>query len=173
MGKSIIFTLILFQIMSTKNTLKIFALTAIVLLFINAVIKKEKDPLHKKIYNTQVIEVKDGQNGKKALPDELEFKDGKLFSNVLKEKFEYNWLRYEINKDSTYIDSTETEIRYFEFECSYTDDKDQTMVMKCVIDEFDIDGEIKITKNDKLKKMYVFNGKEKYVKPAKKKEKTE
>ena len=47
------------------------------------------------------------------------------------------------------------------------------MVMKCVIDEFDIDGEIKITKNDKLKKMYVFNGKEKYVKPAKKKEKTE
>lgn len=158
--------------MSTKRTFKLLFLTAIVLLFVNAVLK-EKDPLHKKIYLTQMIEVKDGQNGKKSLPDELEFKDGKLFSNVLNEKLQYKWLKYEINKDSTYIDSTETEIRYLEFECSYTDENNQTMVMKGVVDEFSIDGEIKITKNDKLKKMYVFNGKEKYVKPAKKKKEEE
>lgn len=158
--------------MSTKNIIKILILSSVFILFING-ISKDKDPLHKKIYNTLVIEVKDGQNAKKTLPDELEFKDGKLFSTFLNEKFDYKWLKYEINKDSTYIDSTETEIRYFELECSYTDDKDQTMVMKCVIDEFDVDGEVKITKNDKLKKMFVFNGKEKYVKPVKKKEKTE
>ncbi len=153
--------------MSTKKIFKIFALAGAVLLFANAVLK-EKDPLHKKIYNTTIIEVKDGQNSKKGVTDELEFKDGKLFSNFLLNKFEYKWLKYEINKDSTYIDSTETEIRYIELESSYTDDKDQTMVMKCTIDEHDIDGEIKITKNDKLKKMFVFNGKEKYVKPKKK-----
>lgn len=158
--------------MSTKSTIKTLFLSAVFFLFVNAVIK-EKDPLHKKIYNNQIIEVKDGQNGKKSLPDELEFKDGKVFSTFLNEKFDYKWLKYEINKDSTYIDSTETEIRYIEFESSYTDDKDQTMIMKCVIDEYSIDGEIKITKHDKLKKMFVFNGKEKYVKPAKKKEKTE
>jgi len=153
--------------MSTKKIFKIFALAGAVLLFANAVLK-EKDPLHKKIYNTTIIEVKDGQNSKKGVTDELEFKDCKLFSNFLLNKFEYKWLKYEINKDSTYIDSTETEIRYIELESSYTDDKDQTMVMKCTIDEHDIDGEIKITKNDKLKKMFVFNGKEKYVKPKKK-----
>jgi len=153
--------------MSTKKLFKIFVLAGAVLLFANAVLK-EKDPLHKKIYNTTIIEVKDGQNAKKGVTDELEFKDGKLFSNFLLNKFEYKWLKYEINKDSTYIDSTETEIRYIEFESSYTDDKDQTMVMKCTIDEHAIDGEIKITKNDKLKKMFVFNGKEKYVKPKKK-----
>lgn len=155
--------------MSTKKIFKLALLSTIFILFVNAVLK-DKDPLNKKIYNTQVIEVKDGQNAKKSVADELEFKDGKLFSNFLNEKFEYKWLRYEINKDSTYIDSTETEIRYFELECSYTDDKDQTMVMKCTIDEYSIDGEIKITKKDKLKKMFVFNGKEKYVKPKKKKE---
>lgn len=153
--------------MSTNKLLKLSFLTGIILLFANAVLK-EKDPLHKKIYNTTIIEVKDGQNSKKGVTDELEFKDGKLFSNFLLNKFEYKWLKYEINKDSTYIDSTETEIRYIEFESSYTDDKDQTMIMKCTIDEHDIDGEIKITKNDKLKKMFVFNGKEKYVKPKKK-----
>ena len=157
--------------MSTKKAFRILFLIAIVFFTLNAGLK-EKDPLNKKIYNTIMIEVKDGQNGKKGLPDEIEFKDGKLFSNVLNEKFDYKWLRYEIQKDSTYIDSTETEIRYFEVECSYTDDKDQTMVMKMVIDEYAIDGEIKITKNDKLKKMFVFNGKEKYMKP-KKKEKQE
>ncbi len=155
--------------MSTNKTFKLLALSAVFLLFVNAFIK-EKDPLNKKIYLTTVIEVKDGQNAKKAVADELEFKDGKLFSSFLNQKFEYKWLRYEILKDSTYIDSTETEIRYFEVESSYTDDKDQTMVMKCTIDEHTIDGEVKITKNDKLKKMFVFNGKEKYVKPKKKKE---
>lgn len=153
--------------MSTNKLLKLSFLTGVILLFANAVLK-DKDPLHKKIYNTTIIEVKDGQNSKKGVTDELEFKDGKLFSNFLLNKFEYKWLKYEINKDSTYIDSTETEIRYIEFESSYTDDKDQTMIMKCTIDEYEIDGEIKITKNDKLKKMFVFSGKEKYVKPKKK-----
>lgn len=153
--------------MSTKKIVKVIFLAAIVFFFVNAALR-EKDPLDKKIYNTVLIEVRDGQNSRKSLPDELEFKDGKLFSNVLNEKMSYKWLKYEIQKDSTYIDSTETEIRYFEVESSYTDDNNQTMVMKIVIDEFSIDGEIKITKNDKLKKMFVFNGKEKYIKPKKK-----
>lgn len=153
--------------MSTKKLFKIFVLAGAVLLFANAVLK-EKDPLHKKIYNTTIIEVKDGQNAKKGVTDELEFKDGKLFSNFLMDKFGFKWLKYDLSKDSTYIDSTENEIRYFEFESSSTDEKDQTMVMKCTIDQHDIDGEIKITKNDKLKKMFVFNGREKYVKPKKK-----
>lgn len=153
--------------MSTNKLLKYSFLAGVILLFANAILK-EKDPLHKKIYNTTIIEVKDGQNAKKSVVDELEFKDGKLFSNFLMNKFDYKWLKYELSKDSTYIDSTENEIRYFEFESSYTDDRDQTMVMKCTIDQHDIDGEIKITKNDKLKKMFVFNGREKYVKPKKK-----
>lgn len=155
--------------MSTKNALTFLSVAAVAVLFINATLK-EKDPLGKRKYDTVMIEVKDGNNAKKGATDELEFKDGKLFSTFLFDKFEYKWLKYKVNKDSSYIDETETEISYFEVECSYTDDKDQTFIMNCVIDNFDIDGEVKITKNDKLKKMYVFNGKEKYSKPKKKKD---
>ncbi len=155
--------------MSTKHALKFILIPAILFLFGSAALK-EKDPLGKRKYDIIIIEVKDGNNAKKGATDELEFKEGKLFSNYLFEKFEYKWMKYKVNKDSAYIDETETEISYFEVECSYTDDKDQTFIMTCKIDNFDIDGEMKITKNDKLKKMFVFNGKEKYAKPRKKKD---
>ena len=155
--------------MSTKNALKYLSLAALIFLFINSALKK-KDPLDKKKYDVIHIEVKDGVNSKKGVTDELEFKDGKFFSTFLFDKFEYKWLKYKITTDSSYIDETETEIEYFVVESTYTDDKDQTFIMTLKIDNCDIDGEIKITKNDKLKKMFVFNGKEKYAKPKKKKE---
>jgi hypothetical protein len=155
--------------MSTKNALKFLIIPAILFLFGSAALK-EKDPLSKRKYDIIIIEVKDGNNAKKGATDELEFKDGRLFSTYLFDKFEYKWMKYKVNKDSVYIDETETEINYFEVECSYTDDKDQTFIFNCKIDNYDIDGEMKITKNDKLKKMFVFNGKEKYSKPKKKKD---
>ena len=147
--------------MSTKSLLKLSLIPALVLFFINFTIK-DKDPLGKRKYDIAHVEVKDGKNSPKSISDELEFKDGKMFSDFLYEKFEYKWLKYKITKDSAYIDETETEIDYLEVECSYTDDADQTLTLVCKIDNYDIDGEIKITKKDKLKKMFVFNGKEKY-----------
>jgi hypothetical protein len=156
--------------MPTKKIyITLFLVLGVAFLF-DAFKPKEKDPLDKRVFICNVIEVKDGQNSKKSLPDEIEFKDGKIFSNVLNDKFAYKWIKYRINKDSAYVDSTETEIRYYEVEISHTDDQDQTMTMMCRIDEYDIDGDIKITKKDKLKKMFVFNGKEKYQKPKKGKE---
>lgn len=154
--------------MSTKSTISFLGLAVVIHLFVNATLGK-KDPLDKKKYDITLIEVKDGVNAKKGATDELEFKDGKFFSNFLFDKFEYKWIKYKIAKDSTYIDETESEIEYFEVESTYTDDKDQTFIMTLKIDNFDIDGEIKITKNDKLKKMFIFNGKEKYS-PKKKKD---
>jgi hypothetical protein len=162
--------------MSTKHTRKIFVLGALLFLMGTAFAqkgKKAKDPLDKKIYNNIIIEVKDGVNSKKSLPDEIEFKDGKLFSTFINEKFGFKWVKYKLVTDSTYIDETEVTINYYAVECSVTDDKDITMTLKCTIDNFDIDGEIKLTKGDKPKKAFVFNGKEKYVKPKKKDEKKE
>ncbi|HWY13171.1 MAG TPA: hypothetical protein VN026_17675 [Bacteroidia bacterium] len=156
--------------MSTKRALKFLSFAALIFLFTNSTFRKEKDPLNKRKYDIILIEVKDGVNGKKGASDELEFKDGKVFSTYLFDKFEYKWLKYKITTDSTYTDETETEINYFEVESTYTDAKDQTFIMTLKIDNFAIDGEIKITKNDKLKKMFVFNGKEKYSKPKKKKD---
>lgn len=145
-------------------------LLTVLYLGFNAFVMKPKDPLDKKIFTVDMIEVKDGNMGKKALPDEIEFKDGKLYSNVLNDKFSYKWIKYRINKDSAYIDDSENEIRYYEVEASHTDDLDQTMTMMIKIEEYEIEGEVKITKKDKLKKMLVFNGKEKYKKPKKEKD---
>jgi hypothetical protein len=134
---------------------------------------KEKDPLHKRIFNIGLTEIKDGQAGKKSIPDKLEFKDGKLFSDFLFDKFQYKWIKYRINKDSIYTDSTDTEVRLLEIEASATDDKDMTVMMNFKVEEWDIEGVIKLTKGDKPKKYYDFVGREKGGKPKKEKKKKE
>lgn len=103
--------------------------------------------------------------------DKLYFKNGKLFSDFLYDKFGYKWIRYRINKDSIFTDSTDTEVRFLLVEASLTDDNNQTVLLDFTTQEWDLDGTIKITKNDKLKKYYDMAGREKGGKPKKVKKK--
>ncbi|MBI2722735.1 MAG: hypothetical protein HYX39_11230 [Bacteroidetes bacterium] len=155
--------------MKIKKIISLSCLLVTAVIFINASVKGEKDPLHKRTFNVGVTEVKDGVAGKKSIPDKIEFKDGKLFSDFLFDKFQYKWIKYRINKDSIYTDETETEVRLLEVEASTTDEKDQTLMMTFKVEEWDIEGVIKITKNDKLKKYFDFVGREKGGKPKKEK----
>jgi hypothetical protein len=108
--------------------------------------KGDKDALDKKIYTIQVDEMKDGKpKGKKPAEDELEFKDGKAFSNIAFEKHAFKWMKYKITKDSTYDDEGEQK-RWIE------------------VDAYDISGTFKLTKHDVPKKLYEFVGKEKVKK---------
>jgi len=126
--------------------------------------KGDKDALNKKIYTLQVNEMKDGQpKSKKPTEDELEFKDGKVFSNVLFDKHEFKWIKYKITKDSTYEDEGEQK-HLIEATASATDDKDETVVISVKVDQYDVDGSYKITKHDVPKKLYQFIGKEKVKK---------
>jgi hypothetical protein len=132
------------------------------LLTVNATFKGEpKDGLDKRKFIVTMTEIKENSPPKKGVEDELEFKGGKMFSNFLYEKLEYKWIKYELKKDSTYTDEQENEVHILEAEISTTDDTDQTMLMTCSVEDYDIRGEIKITKKDKLKKRYEFSGKEK------------
>lgn len=132
------------------------------LLTVNATFKGEpKDGLDKRKFTVTMTEIKENSPPKKGVEDELEFKGGKMFSNFLYEKLEYKWIKYELKKDSTYTDEQENEVHILEAEISTTDDTDQTMLMTCSVEDYDIRGEIKITKKDKLKKRYEFSGKEK------------
>lgn len=130
---------------------------------INAGLKGEpKDALDKRIFTVMLTEIKEGQPPKKAVEDELEFKAGKgMFSNFLFEKMEHKWLKYEIKKDSTFTDEDQNEGHWVEAEISVTDNADQTTMINVTVENYDISGEIKITKKDKLKKKYEFSGKEK------------
>lgn len=155
--------------MSLKKSLFISLTLLCGILLMSFALGKEKDPLHKRIFNITIFEYKDGQPAKKGVSDKIEFKDGKLFSDYLFDKFQYKWIKYRINKDSIYTDSTDTEVRLLEVEASATDDKNQTILLNFNTVEWDIDGTIKITKNDKLKKQMDFIGREKGGKPKKEK----
>jgi hypothetical protein len=155
--------------MILKKITSICCLIFAAVIFINAAYKGEKDPLHKRTFNIGIVEVKDGQPGKKSLKDEFAFKDGKLMSNYLKDKFAYSWIKYRINKDSLFVDSLDVEIRRLEVEATTTDEKNTTLTINMVIENWDIEGYIKMTKNDKLKKYYDITGFEKGGKPKKEK----
>lgn len=129
--------------------------------------KGEKDSLHKRTFNIMFDEVKDGVPAKKGIADKMTFKDGKLFSEFLFSKYGYKWMRYRINKDSIYTDSTDTEVRMLEVESSVTNEDNQTVTVNFTTVEWDLDGTVKITKNDKLKKYYDIVGREKGGKPKK------
>jgi len=127
----------------------------------------EKDSLHKRTFNISLDEVRDGVPVKKMISDEMLFKHGKLFSQYIFDKYGFAWIRYRINKDSVFMDSTDTEVRMLEVEAAATDETDQTVLVNFTTVEWDIDGTIKITKHDKIKKFYDFVGREKGGKPKK------
>lgn len=154
--------------MNVKNIAISASLLAAGFLALNATYKGEpKDALDKRIFTTSITEVKENSPAKKSVPDEIEFKNGKMFSLILEEKLGLKWTKYEIKKDSTYNDEDNNEIRWVEGEVSTTDDSDQTTVMTFTVEDYDIKGEIKVTKKDKLKKRFEFSGKEKEKKKKK------
>lgn len=131
----------------------------------------EEDPLHKRVFTISLSETRNGVVAKKVIMDRIEFKHGKLKTDFLQKKFGYKWIRYHINKDSVYIDSTDTEVRLLEVEATATDERNQTVFVNFVTCEWDLDGTIKITRNDRLKKYYDMAGREKGGKPKKQKKK--
>ncbi len=156
--------------MTKKNYFRYIFFLPVFLFFIFS-FKTEKDSLHKRIFNIMLDEVKEGVPGKKGIADKMSFKDGKVFSDYMFEKFNFKWIRYRINKDSIFTDSTDTEVRLLQVEASATSEDNQTITITFDCQEWDIDGVIKITKNDKLKKYYDFVGREKGGKPKKPKKK--
>ncbi len=158
--------------MSIKKIISSNLLLSFFFILATVVQAQEIDPLHKRKFNLLLDEVKDGVPGKKGIADKLLFKNGKLFSDYLYDKYEYKWIRYRINKDSIYQDSTETEVRYLELEASLTDEANQSVIINFVILEWDLDGTIKITKNDKIKRYFDVVGREKGGKPKKEKKKS-
>jgi len=137
--------------------------------FVTTAFKGEKDPLHKRVFTLGVVEVKDGAAAKKSIADEMEFKDGKLYSDFLNKKFGYKWIKYRINKDSIFTDSAEVEIRHLEVEATTTDESNNTLAVNVIVENWDIEGFFKLTKNDKPKKYFDFTGFEKGGKPKKEK----
>ncbi len=133
----------------------------------------EKDYLHKRVFTISMSEVKFGQVSKKPIADEFRFKNGRLYSTFIYKKYGHRYLDYRVKKDTVYFDETNTKVRTLEVEAVVTDETNRTVLLNFVTTEWDIDGTIKITKHDKLKRKLDFVGREKGGKPKKiKKRKT-
>lgn len=150
------------------NALKILGIAAIAGSLAFTTIKGEKDALHKKKYEAMAIELKDGQpTRKKPVPDQIEFKNGKVYSSYVWEKTEFQDVKYAINKDSTFTGDGGEELHYYEVEAITTDDKNQTINMFFVINGYDIEATYKLIKKDVVKKHFTSTGKEKVKKKKK------
>jgi hypothetical protein len=146
------------------KTKSIITTAACVLAFGMFSFKGDKDALDKKIYTVQVDEMRDGKpKGKKPAEDEVEFKGGKVFTDIVFNKHEFKWMPYKITKDSAYDDEGEQKY-WIEAEATATNDLGETMTINAKVDGIDISGTYKLTKRDIVKKLYEFVGKEKVKK---------
>ncbi len=151
---------------------KIFSKIAIVLVVSSFTLAFTigKDKLHKRDFTVSVI---DGKKPK-AIPDEISFKDGKVYAGDAvgcAKLGACTWIKYEMVKDSTYTEEGE-EREYIEILATSEFEGGELFEFKCVVDNFEIEGTMKITKKGKDKKTATFSGKEK-VKKDKKKDKKE
>lgn len=129
----------------------------------------EQDFLHDREFNVSLSETRNGVVQKRLISDLVKFKNGKIQSEYIKEKFGFKYIRYRINLDTTYVDHTGTEVRLIKLVASATDEENITVHMELTSLEWDLDGIVRITKNDRLRKYYDLAGREKGGKPKKKK----
>jgi hypothetical protein len=131
----------------------------------------EQDALHNREFHVSLSETRNGVVQKRLVSDLIHFKHGKIQSDYLKKKYGFRYIRYRVNMDTTYVDQTGAEVRLIKLVASATDETNLTVHMELTQLEWDLDGIVRITKNDRLKKYFDLAGREKGGKPPKKKKK--
>lgn len=130
------------------------------------------DPLKKRKFSAMASEIKDGKpTGKKPVADEIEFtKKGAVYSSFVWDKMEFQDVKYEIEKDSTFSGDGGEEMHYLQVKAITTNDKKETLEMSFTINGYDIEGTYKLIKKDVVKKWFTTTGKEKVKEKKKKKD---
>ena len=144
-----------------KNIISLTLITMLVFSILS--FKGDKDKMHKRVFKVIMTEFKDGKPKPKTTEDEIEFKEGKLHSLFLFDKTGFEKLKYEIKIDSTYVEDEETK-EYIKIVASSSNDEKENVIFNMIIDDFNVEGTIKLVKSGKEKKYFEFIGKEKAIK---------
>jgi hypothetical protein len=146
-----------------KNNLKTISISLFAVLLL-ASFKGDKDKLHKRHFT---ISLTDGKKPKPT-PDEIFFKDGKVYcGDFAAEKLgSSDQIKYELKKDSTYMDE-DVEVEYIDIFATTQLEKNEIFEFHCLLENFEVQGTMKVLKSDKVKKAFEFTGQEK-VKEKKK-----
>lgn len=147
-----------------KNLLTIFALLFSFAAFAG---DDDNDALHNREFNVSLSETRNGVVQKRLISDLIKFKHGKIQSEYLKDKYGFKYIRYRVNLDTIYTDHTGAEVRMIKLVASATDESNLTVHMELTQLEWDLDGFVRVTKNDRLRKYFDLAGREKGGKPKK------
>jgi hypothetical protein len=130
--------------------------------------KIDKDPLHKRKFTgfAQAIDVRDGTPRGKQFVDEIDFKNGRLYSLACWDKMEFQEITYEIKKDSTYKDGEEDK-RYFEVLATTTNEKKEHLKIEITINGYNYQATYTLSKKDIPKKKFTCTATEKLKNPKK------
>ena len=127
--------------------------------------KIDKDPMHKRKFKGMAQAINPADNVPKGKPfeDEIDFKNGQVYSLACWDKMEFADVKYEIVKDSTYKDGEE-EKRYFDIIATSTNDKKDKLTMNITVDGYDYKAVYTLTKKDVAKKKFTSTATEKIKK---------
>lgn len=135
--------------------------------------KHDKDPLHKRKFKglATALDPATGNPKGKPFEDEIEFKNGKIYSLACWDKMEFQDITYELKKDSVYNDEGE-EKHYIEILATTTNEKKDHLVIDVTVDGYDYKATYTLSKKDVVKKKFSSTATEQ-VKNKKGKEKKE
>lgn len=127
--------------------------------------KVDKDPLHKRKFKGMAQAINPADNVPKGKPfeDEIDFKNGQVYSLTCWDKMEFTEVKYEITTDSTYKDGEEDK-RYFEILATSENAKKEKLTMNMTIDGYEYSAIYTLTKKDVVKKKFTSTATEKVKK---------
>ena len=145
------------KIFSTAFTMALVSLLFSSFVFIQG--KKVTGPLDGKKFTILLV-----QGGKKEIPDEMSFTSGKCKTTYFTKEYEFPAKLYDV----TYIDSTNTDKRNYEFTWESMNEWKEKIALTATIEGDEIEGTAEVVgKKGKTTKTYTFTGKLKKKKGAK------
>ena len=156
------------------NLSRIFGAGLLIVTFSLVAFKNDKDPLHKRKFKgfANAVDLATGNPKGKPFEDEIDFKNGKVYSLTCWDKMEFQDITYEVKKDSAYTEEGE-EKRYFEILATTVNEKKEHLAMEITIDGYDYKATYTLSKKDVVKKKFTSTATEKVKNPKKEKEKKE
>jgi hypothetical protein len=117
--------------------------------------------IENKQYKITITESKKGKSGKPE-QDEVVIKGSKFKSKFFKQNAGADGIPIELGKDSTYSEEGSDEVlMYVEFSGEMTNKLEETVKVTGTIDGYGIEGNVEISKKEKVKKHWDFVGMQK------------
>lgn len=132
----------------------------IFLLSASFVLKGDTSSIEGKLYIVTITESKkSGKSGTPVPKEEITFKSGKFKNKYFSKNAGADAIPIELVVDSAYTaEGDEEETIYIEFEGQMTNKLDETVKVTGTIDGYGIEGNLEISKKDKVKKHWDFVG---------------